>query len=98
MRNFILGLLIGLISTLIFDLVTLKNKKLKEKIWINSRSFRGYKFHHSCWGLIFILLGFINLIFLGLGIGIVIIHTITDGRLVFIEKEDKYRNYAKKFI
>jgi hypothetical protein len=41
----------------------------------------GYRLHHSLYGLLFIVLGLYvqNIILIGLGIGILIQHTVTDG-------------------
>jgi hypothetical protein len=40
-----------------------------------------WRLHHSLYGLLFLILGFLvqNIIFIGLGIGIVVQHTFTDG-------------------
>lgn len=50
----------------------------------------GYRLHHSLYGLLFVIFGFElqNNILFGLGIGILIQHTITDG-FRFLSKETK---------
>ena len=50
----------------------------------------GYRLHHSIYGLLFLVIGIIsiNIVCDGLGVGIIIQHTITDG-FRFISKEAK---------
>lgn len=49
---------------------------------------RGWRLHHSLYGLLFLILGFLlqNIFLTGIGFGIIIQHTITDG-FRFISKE-----------
>ncbi len=49
---------------------------------------QGWRFHHSLYGLLFLTFGFLipNNILLGIGIGIIVQHTMTDG-FRFISKE-----------
>lgn len=49
---------------------------------------RGFRFHHSIYGLIFIASGIVfrNATILGIGLGIIVQHTITDG-FRFVSKE-----------
>jgi hypothetical protein len=62
--------------------------------WDNPKIYVGYHVHHSILGVAVIILGifFIKIkphvfyFLVGLGLGIIILHTMTDGRLIFIEK------------
>lgn len=93
MQLIVIGLLLGLILTLIFEKISLSNKELK-KLWDNPKTIKGFHIHHSVPGLIIFLFGtylfLINiekgLFLIGFGIGIIIVHTITDGRFIFIER------------
>lgn len=83
------GLIIGLFFTGLFEFIVYFNFK---NVWDNPQTYFGYHIHHSVVGLISIIIGlfFINRLrvayfLVGLGLGIIILHTITDGRLVFIE-------------
>ena len=53
----------------------------------------GYRLHHSLYGLAFIIIVFVfqTIIPIGLGIGIIIQHTITDG-LRFVSEETKSKH------
>lgn len=95
---FTAGLLFGLFITLLFEWVLKKNKKLRRRYYFHQQIFWGYHVHHSTYGLLFILISIFFLIFgnqasgifiLSAGIGVVILHTITGGRFVFIEKQKK---------
>ena len=92
-NGFLLGLLIGIVATGLLEGVVFSDQTLKEKFWDNPGIIFGYHVHHSTLGILGIITGFILLfrrshaayLLLGIGLGIIIIHTITDGRLVFIE-------------
>lgn len=49
---------------------------------------KGYRLHHSLYGTAFLVLGFLsqNIIAIGLGVGIIVQHTLTDG-FRFVSKE-----------
>jgi len=87
------GLLIGLILTFIFELILLQIPYLKYNFWDHPKLILGHHFHHSLLGLLFVITGFFwpiknkkaKLFLIGLGLGIIIIHTISDGRLIFVE-------------
>ncbi len=92
----LIGLLSGLFITWLFELVLKTNKKLRNKYYKHHEIFFGYHIHHSTFGLLFIFLSIIlfltdqkiSAVFtFWLGIGIIILHTISDGRFVFIEKQ-----------
>ncbi len=88
MISFVFGLLIGLVVTGLFEAILYF--VLGKEFWHADRVFLGYKIHHSVVGALAILCGLvlgINLFWIGIGIGIIVMHTITDGRLVFIERK-----------
>lgn len=96
MPIFIGGLLCGLVITWLFELVLKTNKKLKEKYYSPYKIYFGYHIHHSCFSFPVIILSIIlfwqnqktsALFAIGLALGIIIMHTISDGRFVFIDKQ-----------
>ena len=93
---FIGGLLFGLIITRLFELVLKTNKKLRERYYTRHNIFWGYHIHHSCFSFPVIILSIIlfwqnqkisALFTIGLAVGIIVMHTISDGRFVFINKQ-----------
>lgn len=83
------GLAIGLFLTALFEYIIYTNF---QNIWNNPKIYFGFHIHHSVYGLISIITGlfFIRKLkvfyfLIGLGLGIIIMHTINDGRLIFIE-------------
>lgn len=92
----IIGLVFGVAITWMFELVLKSNLKFRKKYYEHHKIFWGYHIHHSTFGLVFIALNVIlflidkkttDLIYTAIGVGIIIMHTISDGRLVFIEKQ-----------
>lgn len=92
----IIGVALGVTITWLFELVLKTNKNLRKKYYSHHKIFWGYHIHHSTFGLAFILLNVIlflidrkttDLFYTALGIGIIIMHTISDGRIIFIEKQ-----------
>ncbi len=96
MLNFLEGLILGLIITWLTEII-IKNKTLLKKSYDNPKLFFGYHVHHTVIGFLFIIFGiilaFINLycglFLIGFGIAMIIVHTLFDGRIVFIEKIKK---------
>ena len=99
MQNIIislLGLMFGLLITLMFEFFLKTNKTLRNRYYRRHNVFLGYLTHHSIYGLFFIAIG-IALYFMGdtdaflfsvlAGVGVIIVHTISDGRLIFLEKQ-----------
>ena len=93
---FIGGLLSGLIITWLFELVLKTNKKLKAKYYSSHKIYFGYHIHHSCfsfpviiWSIILFLQNKKSsaLFAIGFAIGIIVMHTISDKRFVFIDKQ-----------
>ena len=89
----LIGLLLGIVLTWVFELILKTNKKLREKYYRRHKLFWGYHIHHSTFGLVFIALNVVlflmdkkptDLIYTAIGVGIIIMHTISDGRFVFI--------------
>ncbi|MEK7597272.1 MAG: hypothetical protein AAB441_01350 [Patescibacteria group bacterium] len=95
--SFIFGLLIGMFTTWSLEITLQRNKLLRKEFVDNHKSIFGYRVHHSTFGLLFLIIGFFSmyppftnaLFFLGLGIGVITIHTITSKRFIFIEKLHK---------
>ena len=94
--TFLWSILAGILMTWIFELVLKTNDILYEKYYTHNSVMFGYHFHHSTYGLalfvssgIMLLIGYDTapLVLLGMGIGIIVMHTISDGRFVFIEKQ-----------
>lgn len=92
----LMGLMFGLIITLIFETVLKRNKKLRHRYYMHHEVLWGYHVHHSTYGLFFILLGIV-LYFTGdtqaflfsvlSGVGVIAEHTFSDGRFIFWEKQ-----------
>ncbi len=94
----LIGLLLGIILTWLFELVLKNNKKLHKKYYEHHKLFWGYHIHHSTYGLASIIISLVlfllnersvDMFYLAFGIGIIIQHTISDGKFVFIEKQRK---------
>ncbi|MDO8486266.1 MAG: hypothetical protein Q7S77_01025 [Candidatus Staskawiczbacteria bacterium] len=90
------GLLCGLVITWLFELVLKTNKKLREKYYTRHNIFFGYHIHHSTYSflpLIWSVILFLQnqkspaLFAVWFAVGIIIMHTISDRRFVFIEKQ-----------
>ena len=92
------GVLLGIVVSHLFELSLKNNKTLRRKYFRNHEVIFVYHVHHSMYGLGSMIIGIIlyannvatlPLFFIALGVGIIIMHTIFDGRFVFIEKENK---------
>ena len=90
------SLLCGLIITWLFELTLKTNKKLREKYYTRHNIIFGYHVHHSTYGLLTLALSIILLLqnqklsalfAAGFSVGIIIMHTISDRRFVFIDKQ-----------
>lgn len=94
MIDFLFGLIIGSIVTYIVEHILFSVPFLKKNFWDNPRTIFGYHIHHTVFGLIVIVLGVFlfasnisyALFLIGIGIGIIGVHTYFDKRLIFIEK------------
>ena len=89
---------VGLAATWLFEQILKLNKKLRQRYYQSHQIILGYHTHHSTYGLLFnlisVILSFIDWPELAIfcsafGIGIIVMHTISSGRLVFIEKQTK---------
>ena len=90
--------LLGVATTWLFELILKTNKKLRRKYYRHHEILFGYHVHHSTYGLILIIVSVIlflqnqhgsALMVFGIGMGNIMMHTISDGRFVFIEKQRK---------
>lgn len=95
---FVAGLFLGIILFGILEIIGLKTPFLRRKFYGDPADIPtliyGYHLHHSVLGLISIGWGFYLMFnktgnpffWIGLGIGIIIVHTVVDGKVIFIEK------------
>ncbi len=93
---FLIGSLLGMVITRLFEFILKTNKNLRNKYYKHHEIFWGYHIHHSTYGILFIVISiilfFINqeisaLFWAAFGIGVIIVHTISDRRFIFIEKQ-----------
>lgn len=93
---FIKGLLWGILITWLFEFVLKTNKKLKAKYYSPHKVYFGYHIHHSCFSFPVIVWSIVlffqnqklSAVFaLGIAVGIIAMHTISDRRFVFIDKQ-----------
>ena len=91
----------GVAATWVFELILKKNKKLRDRYYVRHEILFGYHVHHSTIGLLLVFLSGVLLfldkpqgaaLMFGVGIGIIIMHTISSKRFIFIERE----NFSKK--
>jgi len=94
----LIGLMFGLLITLMLEFFLKTNKKLRRRYYWHHNIFLGYHTHHSIYGLFFILFGIIfyfikdipaSIFSISAGFGVIIVHTISDGRFIFWEKQIK---------
>ncbi|PIT97749.1 MAG: hypothetical protein COT71_04440 [Candidatus Andersenbacteria bacterium CG10_big_fil_rev_8_21_14_0_10_54_11] len=92
-QSFISGFLAGGLGTILFELALFLHPVLRRRVWDNPLTFRSIHVHHSIIGIFFIAAGTVriilhspgNLFLIGLGLGVIVVHTLNDG-FVFIEK------------
>lgn len=93
---FLVSTIIGIIATFFFELVLKSNRKLRQRYYVHHEILFGYHVHHSTVGLLFMILSVVLFLLrhpasavamVGIGLGIIVMHTISSGRFVFIEKE-----------
>ena len=96
--DLIIGILIGLSSTYILEQVLQRNKTLRNEFWEYHKPIFGYHVHHSTFGIPFIIVGLFyffsggsGFLFLGIGTGIILMHTYSSREFIFIEKSNKER-------
>lgn len=102
---FLLNVLIGTMATWIFELILQTNKKLRDRYYRRHEVLFGYHVHHSTIGLLVIVVGVFAFIYstpavslglAGFGVGIILMHTISSRRFVFIERETFSESKRKK--
>jgi len=97
---FLFGLLFGIALTWLFELTLQTNKKWRKRYYKNHAIIWGYHIHHSSYGVLSLLVSIIfslipempiALFIASFGLGIIIMHTISDPRhrIVFIERDKK---------
>ncbi|MBI5614350.1 hypothetical protein HY947_05470 [Candidatus Gottesmanbacteria bacterium] len=88
-----IGFIFGFLVFTAIEALLSRNKVLRKKYWDNPRLVYGYHIHHSTWGLLLIIIGLaikdshVGQGLIGLGIAIIIVHTLFDRRFIFIEKQ-----------
>jgi len=94
---FLTNIFIGIALTFVFELILKTNRKLRERYYTRHEILFGYHVHHSTVGLLVMGASVVlflldkemsSLVSLGIGAGIIIMHTISSRRFVFIEKEN----------
>lgn len=94
----VMGIAVGLVLTWIFEFILKTNKKLRKKYYEHHKLFWGYHIHHSMYGIALIVLNIVlflmdkrstDFLYTAVGVGIIIMHTFSDGKFVFIEKQRK---------
>lgn len=92
------GFFAGVVATWLFELVLKSNKKLRNRYYRHHEILFGYHVHHSTYGLMAIIAAVILFAFhqdldatllLWFGIGVIVMHTFSDGRFIFVEKQRK---------
>ena len=82
---------------LISFVILKSNKKLRDRYYRRHEILFGYHVHHSTIGLLLVALSIVlfllnkeshSLAVLGIGAGVILMHTISSRRFVFIEKEN----------
>ena len=96
MPTILLSVFAGLAITWIFEYILKTNHVLREKYYKQNNMIFGYHVHHSNYGIaLFISIAitfFLNyksasLILFGMGIGIILMHTISEKKFVFIDRQ-----------
>ena len=96
--NLIFGILSGIIITYIFEQILQRNKVLRKELWDHHKPIFGYHVHHSTVGILLIIIGLLDLqnidrclVLIGLGLGVIIMHSYSAREFTFIEKSNKER-------
>lgn len=86
----------GLTITWIFEYILKTNKKLRNKYYEQKNVILGYHVHHSNYGIALFVAGLITygfdyeiapLVLFGMGIGIILMHTISEKKFVFVDRQ-----------
>ena len=94
--SFLIMIFVGITITFIFEMVLKTNKKFRKKYYKDHAVIFGYHIHHSTYGLLCFIISGVYLLYgqsahstnmLALGIGIIITHTISEKKFVFIERQ-----------
>ena len=95
-NTLLISIIIGLIITWIFEYILKTNIKLHNRYYKQKNVIMGYHVHHSNYGLALFVASFITyrlnypsaaLPLFGMGIGIILMHTISERKFVFIDKQ-----------
>lgn len=91
--SFVKGFIWGVVIASLFEVIFYFIPFLRANFWDNPKLIFGFHFHHSIIGLVFLLIGAgylkkdkLKAVFLiGFGLAVIFVHTLTDGRLIFVE-------------
>ncbi len=95
---FFYGFLGGIFLTWIFELVIKSNKKLHHRYYKQHETIFGYHVHHSVYGLILLFISMVyglngqiesSIFTVGMGVGIILEHTVSERRFIFVNKWKK---------
>lgn len=95
---FLISVVSGLSVTFLFETILKTNRRFRQKYYKNNNIVFGLHFHHSIYGIFFVIISILLLLInkidlslasVGFGIGIIIIHTISERRFVFIERRTR---------
>jgi hypothetical protein len=100
----VLGIGVGILVTFTLEQVLQRNKRLRNEFWEYHKPILGFHVHHSTFGIPVILLGLSlfprkeSFLLIGIGLGIIIMHTITSREFIFIERsyEERKNRLADK--
>jgi len=88
-KHIFAGIVLGLSITMFLEYMIYL---IFQNFWYHPKMYFGYHIHHSVYGLLIMAVGMFLYtkprafyLFMGLGLGIIVAHTLNDGRLVFIE-------------
>jgi len=93
--TFLISLISGLLATLLFETILKTNHRFRQKYYKNNNIVFGLHFHHSIYGVFCIVISMLlfliseinlSLIFIAFGIGIILMHTISERRFIFVER------------
>jgi len=94
----LLGLFCGILLTWIFEFAIKSNKKLYKRYYKQHEVVFGYHIHHSTYGLVALVMSIVlclderysqAIFWLGVGVGIILEHTASERRFIFVNKWKK---------
>ena len=95
-NTLLISILTGIVITWIFEFTLRTNKNFHKKYYEQNNIIFGYHVHHSNYGIALFVSSLItfflnyksaSLFLFGIGMGIIIMHTISEKKFVFIDKQ-----------